>query len=97
MPTGMDDDRQAILKLMARESEAFWNKDYKAWADCWVQAPYVCRTRLVVAWRSNNQAWMGRSERSDPASDCRKSETQSVGYRAVGKMSFFVLGKTWPG
>jgi DNA-binding CsgD family transcriptional regulator len=43
MPTGKDDDRQAILKLMAKESTAFWNKDYQAWADCWVQAPYVCR------------------------------------------------------
>lgn len=44
MLTGDENDRQAILEVMARESAAFWNKDYEGWANCWVQAPYVCRT-----------------------------------------------------
>ena len=32
---------EAILKVIAGESAAFWNKDYEAWAQCWVHAPYV--------------------------------------------------------
>jgi len=37
----------AILGVIARESEAFWEKDYDAWAGCWLQASYV---RMVGWW-----------------------------------------------
>jgi hypothetical protein len=30
-----------IIGVLDRESAAFWNKDYEAWAACWVHAPYV--------------------------------------------------------
>lgn len=32
---------EAILNVIAVESAAFWNKDYEAWAQCWVHAPYI--------------------------------------------------------
>ena len=35
------DDKAAIMKVMREEAAAFWNKDYKAWARCWVHAGYV--------------------------------------------------------
>ena len=41
--TSRDDDTRAIMKLLADESAAFWNKDFDAWARCWVHAPYVRR------------------------------------------------------
>jgi ketosteroid isomerase-like protein len=35
------DDKAAVMKVMREEAAAFWNKDYKAWARCWVHAGYV--------------------------------------------------------
>jgi hypothetical protein len=37
----------AVLRVIARESEAFWDKDYDAWARCWVQASYI---RMMGWW-----------------------------------------------
>ena len=39
--TDLQAEIEAILNLNARESAAFWNKDYEAWAQCWVHAPYI--------------------------------------------------------
>ncbi len=35
-----------IMRVIARESEAFWNKDYDTWAQCYYHAPYV----RVMGW-----------------------------------------------
>ena len=32
---------EAILKVIVGESTAFWNKDFEAWAQYWVHAPYI--------------------------------------------------------
>jgi hypothetical protein len=32
---------EAIVKAIADESTAFWNKDFEGWAQHWVHAPYV--------------------------------------------------------
>jgi hypothetical protein len=34
-------ETEAILNVIAGESAAFWNKDYEAWAQYWVHAPYI--------------------------------------------------------
>jgi hypothetical protein len=34
-------EADAIMHVIAAESEAFWNKDYEAWAQYWVHAPYI--------------------------------------------------------
>jgi Domain of unknown function (DUF4440) len=42
----MDSDRDAhhaILRVIEDETAAYFNKDYKGWARCWVQAPYARR------------------------------------------------------
>jgi hypothetical protein len=44
--TNQPDESAAIMRVIARESEEFWNKDYDAWAQCWLHAPYV----RVVGW-----------------------------------------------
>jgi hypothetical protein len=37
----------AIMRVIAAESKAFWDKDYDAWAQCWLDAPYA---RLLGWW-----------------------------------------------
>ncbi|MDX1992389.1 MAG: nuclear transport factor 2 family protein [bacterium] len=39
----MNPDEQDIMQVIEAESNAFWMKDYAAWADCWLQAPYIRR------------------------------------------------------
>lgn len=34
-------DAAAIMRVIEAESQAFWNKDYHAWTQCWVHAPYI--------------------------------------------------------
>ena len=38
---------EAILAVVRRETAAFWNKDYDAWAGCWAHVPY---TRTMGYW-----------------------------------------------
>lgn len=40
-PTDQPAEAAAILKVIADESVAFWNKDYEAWANCWLHIPAV--------------------------------------------------------
>jgi hypothetical protein len=35
------DGKAAVMKVIQEETAAFWNKDYKALARCWVHAGYV--------------------------------------------------------
>ena len=35
------EEGEAIMDVIASESAAFWNKDFNAWAQCWVQEEYV--------------------------------------------------------
>lgn len=37
----MQTEAEAIMGVIERESQAFWLKDYDAWANCWVHAPYI--------------------------------------------------------
>ncbi|MCB0032885.1 MAG: nuclear transport factor 2 family protein, partial [Anaerolineales bacterium] len=46
-PTAQDDEKVAIMQVVAKESIAFWDKDFEVWASCWVQEPYV---RLAGWW-----------------------------------------------
>jgi hypothetical protein len=51
-------EHEAIMQVIADESAAFWNKDYEAWAGCWVHAPYV---RIIGWWTHGgvtvNEGW----------------------------------------
>lgn len=40
-------DLDAIMAVVNRETAAFWEKDFAAWADCWAHAPY---TRTMGYW-----------------------------------------------
>ncbi|MBE2198812.1 MAG: nuclear transport factor 2 family protein [Anaerolinea sp.] len=40
-------DITAIMQLVADESSAFWNKDFEAWAQCWLHTAYI---RMMGWW-----------------------------------------------
>ena len=48
MARELEDDKRAIVRVIESESAAFWNKDFDAFARCWVQAPYALR----IGWWS---------------------------------------------
>ncbi|MCW5911246.1 MAG: nuclear transport factor 2 family protein [Cyclobacteriaceae bacterium] len=50
-------DSEAIKRVIEKESTAYFNVDYKAWADTWVQAPHaywsytdLSGTRFLEGW-----------------------------------------------
>jgi hypothetical protein len=46
-------DTAAIMRVIAGESAAFWNKDYEAWARHWVHSPTI---RLMGWWPAGGVA-----------------------------------------
>jgi hypothetical protein len=44
----MTGEAEAIMQVIEAESRAFWDKDFEAWAACWVHAPY---TRTMGWWQ----------------------------------------------
>lgn len=56
-------DRAAILRSIEQETAAYFNKDYEAWARCWVQEPYARR----IAWYARGGAMIHRGWESEAA------------------------------
>lgn len=58
-------DKAQIMAVLAEESAAFWNKDYDAYAACWVHAPYV---RTMGWWADGGvtvvEGWEERAKRT---------------------------------
>ncbi len=58
-------EEQQIMDLISRESQAFWDKDFKAYADCWVHADYV---RTMGWWQDGGvtvvEGWTERGSRT---------------------------------
>jgi hypothetical protein len=55
----------AILEVIERESKAFWDKDFKAYADCWAHEDYV---RTMGWWAEGGitvvEGWSDRGKRT---------------------------------
>lgn len=63
-PLLAQDDKEAIKTVIAKETSAFMNVDYKTWADTWVKAPYVywsysdsTTTSFVEGWDALNKTY----------------------------------------
>ena len=58
-------DENAILELIERESKAFWDKDFSAYADCWAHEDYV---RTMGWWADGGitvvEGWNERGSRT---------------------------------
>jgi hypothetical protein len=63
-PIDPQSEAAAIMNVIEGESAAFWNKDYEAWAQCWVHAPYV---RIMGWWARGGitviEGWDALNER----------------------------------
>lgn len=62
--TDRTSEASTVIGVLDRESAAFWNKDYAAWAECWVHAPYI---RTMGWWERGGvtviSGWEALSER----------------------------------
>lgn len=60
-----EQEKAAILKVIEEESAAFWNKDFAAFAACWVHGPHV---RTMGWWADGGvtvvEGWEERSRRT---------------------------------
>jgi hypothetical protein len=58
-------DKDAIMALIAKESKAFWNKDFDTYASCWAHESYV---RTVGWWEAGGvtvvEGWEERASRT---------------------------------
>ena len=41
MMSSKSGDENAVMSVITAETNAFWMKDYAAWADCWLQTPDI--------------------------------------------------------
>lgn len=67
-------DEEAIKKVIAQETSAFMNVDYKSWADTWAKVPYAYRsysdattTTYVEGWEELNNAFAEYFKSAKPA------------------------------
>jgi hypothetical protein len=63
-PLTAQDEKEAIKTVIAKETSAFMNVDYKTWAGTWVKAPYVywsysdsTTTSFVEGWDALNKTY----------------------------------------
>lgn len=63
--TNIESEKAEILKLIDDESTAFWDKDFEAYARCWVHAPYI---RTMGWWEAGGvtvvKGWEERGPRT---------------------------------
>lgn len=64
-PTTKNEEEKAIITLIERESKAFWDKNFEAYADCWAHEDYV---RTMGWWAVGGitviQGWEARGNRT---------------------------------
>ena len=63
MEDGAECDTAAIVKVIEAETAAYFNKDFAAWARCWVQTPHVRHwgwyphsgIQVLDGWEANSE------------------------------------------
>lgn len=62
---GLNDEKQAIMQLIDKESSAFWEKDFEAFASCWAHEDYI---RTMGWWAAGGitvvEGWEERGGRT---------------------------------
>ena len=62
---GIKGDEKAIIQVIERESQAFWDKNFEAYADCWAHEDYV---RTMGWWADGGitvvEGWDERGKRT---------------------------------
>jgi hypothetical protein len=73
--TAAQTDAEAIKLIVSKESTAYFNVDYKTWAETWVQAPHaywsytdVSGTRFLEGWDSIKNSLASYFKSAKPSS-----------------------------
>jgi hypothetical protein len=51
------EDKEAIKQIIAKETIAFLNVDYKKWSDCWLKVPYAYWSYSDSTTISRTESW----------------------------------------
>lgn len=98
-------ETDAIMHVIAAESEAFWNKDYDAWASYWVQAPYIRRfgwwarggVTVVEGWDTLSiRMKETMREYPEPNPTAAQVRRVNVNLRVVGEMAWLTFDQYAP-
>jgi hypothetical protein len=96
-PLEQQSDATAIMQVVADESSAFWNKDFEAWAQCWLHAAYI---RMIGWWARGGitviEGWEALSSRvkttmaanPDPNPTAAHVRRENVNLRINGNMAW---------
>jgi hypothetical protein len=90
-------DHVAIKAVVAKETSAFMNVDYKGWSDTWLKAPYSywsysdsTGTSFVEGWEALNKAFDEYFKTSKPSKALITNEWQEVRVYGSGAYVRFV-------
>ena len=96
-PIDQQPEAAAIMQVIAGETAAFWNKDYEAWAEYWVHAPY---SRIMGWWARGGitvvEGWDAISTRIK-ATLTANPEPNPTAVQVRGRISISTRLEMWPG
>lgn len=75
VPLAAQSDEEAIKRVIEKESTAYFNVDFKTWAETWVQAPHaywaytdISGTRFLEGWDAMKTSLAGYFKTAQPSS-----------------------------
>jgi hypothetical protein len=90
-------DQQAVMQVITAETNAFWMKDFPAWADCWLHSPTI---RMMGWWArggiSITEGWDSLSSRITqlmqdnpaPQPEAAKVRREKINIRITDQMAW---------
>lgn len=99
----MESDEAAIMAVIEAEAAAYWNKDFDAFARCWVHGPHARRMgwwersgiRLQRGW-DEIAARMRQvmAESPEPNPNAGRVRRDDVNIRVIGDMAWMTFDQT---
>lgn len=91
------DEKEAIKSVIAKETTAFFNVDYNAWADMWVKAPYAywsysdeSGTSYVEGWENLEKTYAEYFKTARPSKARIKHEWKEIRVYGDGAYVYFI-------
>jgi DNA-binding CsgD family transcriptional regulator len=91
------------MGLIEEESRAYWNREYDAWAKCWVKAPYVRKagwwTQGGITWRQGFDEIAGRMREQaivPPPGRPPGIRRETINLRLGGDVAWLTFDEHWP-
>jgi hypothetical protein len=96
-PNDQTDLETAVMRVIETETNAFWHKDFEAWANCWLHAPHV---RMMGWWARGGisvvEGWEAHSSKikrlmdanPTPNPEAAKVRRENVNIRVSDQMAW---------